>query len=99
MNKIKTSFLSRKCAITTFLSQKFIYALIDSFLGFPGLIDSPTSYATLVENTNKCDLNSREVAQNKRHTGRATYKPTVIRLRPMPQSHRNKYFRVTVWMY
>ena len=44
MNRIKSPFLSRKCAITTFLLRKFI----DSFQGFPRFIDSPTSYATLL---------------------------------------------------
>ena len=44
----KETFLSQKRAIMTFLSQKiYYYPLIDSFWGFPGLIDSPTSYAAL----------------------------------------------------
>ena len=31
-----------------FVANVYDYALIDSFGGFPGLIDSPTSYATLL---------------------------------------------------
>ena len=34
-----------------FVAKIYDYALINSFLGFPRLIDSPTSYATLIMTT------------------------------------------------
>ena len=47
--KIKTSFLSRYAQLRHFVAKIYDFALIKSFWGFSGLIDSPTSYATLPE--------------------------------------------------
>ena len=40
-------FVAKMRNYDIFVTKIYDYALIDSFLGFPGLIDSPTSYATL----------------------------------------------------
>ena len=47
-NKIKTFFVAKTHNYDIFVAKIYDYALIDSFSGSPGLIDSPTSYATLI---------------------------------------------------
>ena len=46
-NKIKTFFVAKTRNYDIFVAKIYDYLLIDSYWGFPGLIDSPTSYATL----------------------------------------------------
>ena len=41
--------MSQKRNYDIFVAKIYDYALIDSFWGFPGFIDSPTSYTTLVQ--------------------------------------------------
>ena len=54
-NKIKTFFVAKTHNYDIFVAKIYDYALIDSFWGSAGLIDSPTSYATLISTT-KTDL-------------------------------------------
>ena len=42
-------FVAKTRNYDIFVAKIYDYALIDSFGGFPGFIDSLTSYATLVE--------------------------------------------------
>ena len=49
MDRTEKLSIEQKSAIDIFVAKIYDYALIDSFLGFPRFIDSPTSYATLQE--------------------------------------------------
>ena len=47
LNK-KPIFVAKTRNYDIFVAKIYDYLLIDSFWGFPGFIDSPASYATLV---------------------------------------------------
>ena len=47
MDRTEKLSIEQKSAIDIFVAKIYDYALIESFLGFPRFIDSPTSYATL----------------------------------------------------